>query len=423
MGSSDSNKESQTQQYLIVACALTENSKDSIKDELIKSSKNISSNVNVLDFDVPFSLKFGAFDDLVKLVDDLAKHDTGVEVVLRRVERLGLELDPGMELRIIWQRSSYTIQQYLRSFSWDHAKFPKERSMKENLAALLQSVSKLDTDLRAKSAQFNEVKASVQNSFGKSATQGSSNSGNGAESGTSNTSGNNLMVVSGTLNTKDLTDVITPECIESGDIVDTEHIITVFVIVPKGNKENFLSSYESFDKYVVPKSAKFIKGITDKDGNEITRVLIFKSSVENFKTNCKNHKFIVRDDFKYSQEKYNHLMSTRQKLLQEKDKQEKYLKRMCFAGFSEIFISWIHVKAMRCFVEAVLRYGVPPQFASFMISMDSNQSKLKKVQNSVEKVFTEMGRIGATFKSNEKDVDDEYTPYVFLQFSPYQQSL
>ncbi|OII71686.1 vacuolar ATP synthase [Cryptosporidium ubiquitum] len=420
MGSSDNNKELQNQQYLIVACALTENNKDSIKDELIRNSKNISSNVNILDFDVPFSLKFGAFDDLVKLVDDLAKHDTGVEVILRRVERLGLELDPTMELRIIWQRSSYTIQQYLKNFSWDHAKFPKERSMKENLAALLQSVSKLDLDLRTKSAQFNEVKNSVQNSFGKTAIPSSLNSGNNMENGVVNSNNGNL-IVPGTLNTKDLTDVITPECIESGDIVDTEHILTVFVIVPKGNKENFLNSYENFDKYVVPKSAKFIPKITDKDGNEIVRVLIFKSSVENFKTSCKNHKFVLRDDFKYSQEKFNHLMSSRQKLLQEKDKQEKYLKRMCFAGFSDIFISWMHVKAMRCFVEAVLRYGVPPQFASFMISMEPNQSKIKKIQNSVEKVFTEMGRIGATFKSNEKDVDEEYTPYVFLQFSPYQQ--
>lgn len=418
MVSLDNNKESQSQQYWIVACALTENSRYSIKDELTRSARNISSSVNVLDFDVPFSLKFGAFDDLVRLVDELAKHDTGVEVVLRRVERLGLELDPTMELRIIWQRSSYTVQQYLRNFSWDHAKFPKERSMKENLAALLQSVSKLDSDIRTKSAQFNEIKASVQNSFGKTVTvPGASGSDNGPAT---NSSGS--LVVPGTLNTKDLTDVITPECIESGDIVDTEHILTVFVIVPKGGKESFLSSYEGFDKYVVPKSAKFIPKITDKDGNEIVRVLIFKSSLENFKTHCKNNKFVVRDDFKYSREKFNHLMNSRQKLLQEKDKQEKYLKRMCFAGFSEIFISWMHVKAMRCFVEAVLRYGVPPKFASFMLSLESNQSKLKRVQNSVEKVFTEMGRVGATFKSTEKDVDDEYTSYVFLQFSPYQQS-
>ncbi|KAJ1605116.1 putative vacuolar ATP synthase subunit C [Cryptosporidium canis] len=422
MGSSDSNKESQNQQYWIVACALTENSKEAIKDELARTARSISSSVNVLDFDVPFSLKFGAFDDLVRLVDDLAKHDTGVEVVLRRVERLGLELDPTMELRIIWQRSSYTVQQYLKNFSWDHAKFPKERSMKENLSALLQSVSKLDLDLRTKSAQFNEVKTSVQNSLGKAGAAGVSNSAGSAENGSAGSNGG-VTVVPGTLNTKDLTDVITPDCIESGDIVDTEHILTVFVIVPKGGRESFLSSYESFDKYVVPKSAKFIPKITDKDGSEIARVLLFKSSVDNFKTNCKNNKFVVRDDFKYSKEKFDHLMSSRQKLLQEKDKQEKYLKRMCFAGFSDIFISWMHVKAMRCFVEAVLRYGVPPQFASFMISLEPNQSKMKKVQNSVEKVFTELGRVGATFKSSEKDVDDEYTSYVFLQFSPYQQSL
>ncbi|KAJ1610130.1 putative vacuolar ATP synthase subunit C [Cryptosporidium canis] len=422
MGSSDSNKESQNQQYWIVACALTENSKEAIKDELARTARSISSSVSVLDFDVPFSLKFGAFDDLVRLVDDLAKHDTGVEVVLRRVERLGLELDPTMELRIIWQRSSYTVQQYLKNFSWDHAKFPKERSMKENLSALLQSVSKLDLDLRTKSAQFNEVKTSVQNSLGKAGAAGVSNSAGSVENGSAGSNGG-VTVVPGTLNTKDLTDVITPDCIESGDIVDTEHILTVFVVVPKGGRESFLSSYESFDKYVVPKSAKFIPRITDKDGSEIARVLLFKSSVDNFKTNCKNNKFVVRDDFKYSKEKFDHLMSSRQKLLQEKDKQEKYLKRMCFAGFSDIFISWMHVKAMRCFVEAVLRYGVPPQFASFMISLEPNQSKMKKVQNSVEKVFTEMGRVGATFKSSEKDVDDEYTSYVFLQFSPYQQSL
>ncbi|KAF7456271.1 putative vacuolar ATP synthase subunit C [Cryptosporidium felis] len=418
MGSSENHKESQGQLYWIVACALTDNSKESIQGELSKSTKNIGSALSVLNFDIPFSLKFGAFDDLVRLADDLGKHDTGVEVVLRRVERLGLELDPAMELRIIWQRSSYTVQQYLRNFSWDHAKFPKERSMKENLGALLQSVQKLDLDLRTKSAQFNEVKTSVQNSLGKSGgVSGYSKSGSGAESGSSSEN----LVIPGSLNTKDLTDVITPDHIEPQDIVDTEHIVTIFVVVPKGAKDSFLNSYESFDSYVVPKSAKFIPRITDKDGNEIARVLLFKSSLDKFKTSCKSNKFVVRDEFKYSQERYCQLVNNRQKLLQEKDRQEKYLKRMCFAGFSDIFISWMHVKAMRCFVEAVLRYGVPPQFASFMISMEPNPSKMRKIRNCVEKVFTEMGRIGATFKSNEKDEDD-YTPYVLLQFSPYQQS-
>ncbi|KAH7647931.1 vacuolar ATP synthase [Cryptosporidium bovis] len=419
MGSLDGgNKDSQNQQYWIVACGLTESNRDIIQEELCKSTKNVTQNMHVTGFDVPFSLKFGAFDDLIKLGDDLSKHDTNVEAVLRRVERLGLELGQSMEFRIIWQRSSFTVQQYLRNFSWDHARFPKERLMKENLNSLLQSVQKLDIDLRNKSVQFAELKTAVQNNYGKNMVE--QTVGGVANS---SASGSGPVVVSGNLITRDLTDVITPESIDESDIINTEHILTVFVIIPKGTRDAFISTYESIDKYVVPKSAIIIPSISDKDGNEIVRVLLFRSSLENFKIECKSRKYIVRDDFCYSRERYNHLVTQREKLFQEKEKQEKYLKRMCFAGFSDIFISWIHIKAMRCFVEAVLRYGVPPKFASFLLSMDNNPSKMKKIQTCIEKVFNEKGRVGATYKSNDKDVDEEYTPYVLLQFSPHQQTI
>ena len=51
-------------------------------------------------FDVPENLKFGSFDSLIKLVDELGKYDSQVESVARRVERQALELDPTTELSV-----------------------------------------------------------------------------------------------------------------------------------------------------------------------------------------------------------------------------------------------------------------------------------------------------------------------------------
>ena len=51
-------------------------------------------------FEVPLNLKFGSFDSLIKLVDDLGKYDSQVESVIRRVERQVFELDPSAELNV-----------------------------------------------------------------------------------------------------------------------------------------------------------------------------------------------------------------------------------------------------------------------------------------------------------------------------------
>ena len=42
---------------------------------------------------------------------------------------------------------------------------------------------------------------------------------------------------------------------------------------------------------------------------------------------------------------------------------EKKLKMFCQTTFSETFVNWMHLKVIRCFVEAVLRYGLPVDFS------------------------------------------------------------
>lgn len=45
------------------------------------------------------------------------------------------------------------------------------------------------------------------------------------------------------------------------------------------------------------------------------------------------------------------------------------VKRQCLRKFSDVFSVWIHVKAVRVFVESVLRFGLPVNFVCALIKV------------------------------------------------------
>jgi V-type H+-transporting ATPase subunit C len=100
--------------FWIVACSSAEKSKENTRDSLnIRLTQNIRLCEEVSTFDVPDNLKFGSFDSLIKLVDELGKFDSQVESIVRRVERQFMDLDPNAELSV--RARSYDLHP-LRSF-------------------------------------------------------------------------------------------------------------------------------------------------------------------------------------------------------------------------------------------------------------------------------------------------------------------
>merc|ERR1712113_496010 len=77
------------------------------------------------------------------------------------------------------------------------------------------------------------------------------------------------------------------------------------------------------------------------------------------------------------------------------------------AAWSDVMVSWIHIKAMRVFVESVLRFGMPPRFASFLLSPKSSGPARKALADI-------LGKSGESAKMAEaaQDDGDEYYPYV-----------
>lgn len=382
--------------YLLLGCHRGEESKDAILSVLKSRVANLCE--EVCRFDVPENLKFGSFDSLIAMMDDLAKHDSSCEGVIRRIERQMTELDSKAEFKILFRQKTMTVESYVRSFTWDETKWPRNRSLADNLQTLMTVMTRIDEDVKNKAYQYTDAKQALTNA--------------------NKTKGAGL-----SLATADLVEILTPQVVVPGDFIEKEHMTTVLVVVQDQNEKDFLASYESMHDFVVPKSAKKfekiengkVSPIVDKDGNVLYRVVMFKKAVEDFTTACKAKKCTVRTNFTYSPEAYKEQMAYNEGLHTELSKQELSLKRHCAAAFSDAIVAWMHLKAMRVFVEAILRYGVPPNFAAFIVKpvKAKNTTKLRGV---LGEVFRASGLFGNSYigSAAAADDDDTYYPYVSL---------
>eukprot|EP00929_Paragymnodinium_shiwhaense_P118924 TRINITY_DN90820_c0_g1_i1.p1 TRINITY_DN90820_c0_g1~~TRINITY_DN90820_c0_g1_i1.p1 ORF type:complete len:401 (-),score=155.25 TRINITY_DN90820_c0_g1_i1:285-1487(-) len=343
-------------------------------------------------------LPFGSFDSLVRLTDDLAKADQNLDSTVHRLERQFLEIDGQAKFMIKTQRQEKTFSEYLASWEWDEAKYPKTRQVADNLALLTSVVQKLDEEVRTKTAQYNEAKTAKSNIAKKDGV---------------------------TLPTRDLVDLLTPEkVVQKGnggdDFIETDHMTTVCVIVPRGSDKEFLAKYETFCDDVVPGSAKKFVGMDDKDGNMLFRVVVFKAGVDAFKKSCREKRVVPRD-FEYSKDGYAKLLKNRADLEEQTASMHTRLKDLCQAAWSDVMVAWMHVKAMRVFVESVLRYGIGKPIAVFIVSPKAGAAVAARRSLGDTLKSTKVKQAFSADKMAEAAAEEgeEYYPYVSFSFTPF----
>merc|ERR1711862_445539 len=222
---------------------------------------------------------------------------------------------------------------------------------------------------------------------------------------------------------RDLVDVLTPHVVkQSGTSADhfisTEHLTTIVVIVPRGGDKEFLNIYEKKEfgeecfGRVVPMSALKFEGLDDKDGNSLWRVITFKSAAEAFKKACRAHKLIPRD-FEYSEDAYKRLMQQREAIEEAVKRQLDRIRGLYRAAWSDATVAWMHIKAMRVFVESVLRYGMPPRFGSYIIPVKPGApAPMRKALADILGSAT-----AAKEATGDMGDDEDYYPYVSFSFT------
>lgn len=357
-------------------------------NNLTSKQNNWSENAK---FHIP-DLKVGTLDQLVGLSDDLGKIDGFVEQVTHKVAQYFGEVleDQRDKLTENLMANNMDLATYVTRFQWDMAKYPIKQSLRNIADIISKQVSQIDAELKAKSTAYNNLKSTLQNMEKKQ---------------------------TGSLLTRNLGDLVKKEHF----ILDSEYLITLLVVVPKMSVQDWNSKYERLASMVVPRSSQVVH--MDDDYGLFT-VTLFRKAVDDFKTKARENKFVVRD-FTYNEEEMAAGKNEISKLVTDRKKQFGPLVRWLKVNFSECFCAWIHVKALRVFVESVLRYGLPVNFQAMLLH--PHKKSVKRLRDALNQLYahldssTQGGAAGGA--SDNVDIpglgfgQSDYYPYVYYKIN------
>uniref|UniRef100_A0A3P8Q8I0 V-type proton ATPase subunit C n=1 Tax=Astatotilapia calliptera TaxID=8154 RepID=A0A3P8Q8I0_ASTCA len=367
-------------------------------------TNNLSTNNK---FNIP-DLKVGTLDVLVGLSDELAKLDTFVESVVKKVAQYMADVledsRDKVQENLLANGGNLCLLDlvtYVTRFQWDMAKYPIKQSLKNISEIISKQVTQIDNDLKARASAYNNLKGNLQNLERKNA---------------------------GSLMTRSLADIVKKEDF----VLDSEYLITMLVVVPKTSYADWQKTYETLAEMVVPRSTKLL--FEDSDSG-LFSVTLFRKAVDDFKHKARENKFTVRD-FQYNEEEMKADKEEMTRLSTDKKKQFVCLLltsvTMCVVSgaragplvrwlkvnFSEAFIAWIHIKALRVFVESVLRYGLPVNFQAMLLQ--PNKKNMKKLREVLYDLYKHLDSSAAIIDAS-MDIpglnlsQQEYYPYVYYK--------
>uniref|UniRef100_A0A8C0LSA1 V-type proton ATPase subunit C n=1 Tax=Canis lupus dingo TaxID=286419 RepID=A0A8C0LSA1_CANLU len=304
--------------WLISAPGDQENLQALERMNTVTSKSNLSYNTK---FSIP-DFKVGTLDSLVGLSDELGKLDTFAESLIKRMAQSVVEVMEDAKGKVPENllANGVDLTSFVTHFEWDMAKYPAKQPLVSVVDTLAKQLAQIETDLKSRTAAYNTLKTNLENLEKKSM---------------------------GNLFTRTLSDIVSKEDF----VLDSEYLITLLVIVPKPSYTQWQKTYESLSDMVVPRSTKLIA--EDNEGGLFT-VTLFRKVIEDFKTKAKENKFTVRE-FYYDEKEIKREREEMSRLLSDKKQQYGPLLRWLKVNFSEAFIAWIHLKALRVFVESVLR--------------------------------------------------------------------
>jgi len=382
-------------------------------------------------FDIP-SLMVGTLDSLMNLSDEMNKTDHVVEGIVRKIEKTSIELSSSSGKKTELTVGGVPSKRYIQQFTWDYAKYPNRRPLKELVSLISGGVSAIDEELKQLGTSFADKTAALNDAKRKK---------------------------SGNLLNADLNDVLTADIMRGIRVHDTDHLKTVFIAIPRGGEEEFMANIESLgddlvgyggpdwsreprqlgqavnygqdvERYskrgspVVPGSVSLVK--EDSDSFLFTLTILkcqyeagyyegdeFQPGttvdfLEGFEKACRTKRYILRE-FEYDPSQAGKSAMRLEELQVEVDGMKSGLNRWCKTHFGEAFVAWMHIKVIIVFVESVLRYGLPVDFTAVLWKVKAGRD-----QEFVDSLDLKLG----VEKKEEADEDEgeEYHDFVMLKF-------
>lgn len=363
--------------YLLLSLPQSADSKEWLETSLLGGKCPLS------EFRIP-DFQIGTLDSLVQESEELGKIDGQLNGSIGKiVDILSGVLESSSTIRMV---NSKPVVDYIESFNWNTSKYRLDKSIRELVEMVSSEALTLDNDVRSSYQSYQNAKSNFLAADRKK---------------------------NGDLSIKSLHDIVKPEDF----ILGSENLTTVLVAVPKNLESEFKHSYETLTQFVIPRSAKLI---TFDQEYKLFSVSLFKKYEQEFINACREKKWQPRNDFTYDEEELNNMRKEFDLTRANEQKSRNDLIRLAKTAYSEIVSAWFHIKAMRCYVESVLRYGLPPQFDLYLIHFGPESfSNIDKAKKELVAKFGYLGGDGFSNKSNLHEyaslVDPDYEPFVIYE--------
>lgn len=306
-------------------------------------------------------LKVGTLDSLMEASDELAKLDPQCEGTVMKLVALMEEASQKARREVtvlrISQSQEMTADGYLKHFQWNTAQFDTKESIRSLIEKMSLVASGAEERVRLMLTDYTETRSKLQAASRK--TQGS-------------------------LAIRPIGDLVA-KLASKNQLVDTELLATVFVAVPTTGQKEWLANYWQINEFVCPQS-----NVTVAEDKEFTlnTVVVFKRALEDFKMGCRKRKYVVRESSSADD-----LSSEEMKSLVQKAEHERVsLLALLAQQYSLCYVAWIHIKALRIFVECMLKYGLPPRFVAVALAVDDR--KEAEIRQKISAVFPELKGYG-----------------------------
>jgi len=164
---------------------------------------------------------------------------------------------------------------------------------------------------------------------------------------------------------------------------------------------------------VVPRSALLI--VTEGEF-ALYRILVLKKGAEAVKNYCREKRYTVRP-FKYDPEEDKKAEGEKERLSSSRFRQWKFLYQWCITTYEESFIFWVHVKAIRIYVESVLRYGLPADICATVL--EPKKGKEPKLRDALKHLYSNLpnAELATELDAGETDISgfgSDFYPYVYF---------
>ncbi|RSH94719.1 Vacuolar ATP synthase subunit C [Saitozyma podzolica] len=289
-------------------------------------------------------LKAGTLSSLLTLSDTLPKTDsTFTTTVSKTLDTIRTLLNDPSQLSQHARVNDRPAEEFVIPsaaggagyWRWDRGRWGEGRKVGEVLEDLAREMSSIDAQQKQRTGDYNLIKGQLTNLQRKRV---------------------------GNLSQRSLVDVV-----KKGDLVeDSEFMETLLVAVPKNLQKDWANKYERLTGMVVPRSTQ---KLAEDDEFVLQTVTVFKKVRDEFVHKARENKFIVRD-FKWDDS----ALEKQQKDIAELASQEKELwaelLKLSRINFSEAYQILAHLKTIRLFVESVLRYGLPADYAGIVVRPD-----------------------------------------------------